>query len=189
MAILVTGGAGYIGGHMVLALLDAGEQVVVLDDLSTGFAWAVPSAATLVVGDISDEAKLRAIAAAHHIDAIAHFAAKIVVPESVSDPLGYYLNNTVKARALLEFAVRNGIGKFIFSSTAAVYGEPAINPIFEEAPAAPINPYGRSNSWSSGFSKMLLARMGFPMWRSATSTSQAPIRKAVLASPPLTRHI
>lgn len=81
MAILVTGGAGYIGGHMVLALLDAGEQVVVLDDLSTGFAWAVPSAATLVVGDISDEAKLRAIAAAHRIDAIAHFAAKIVVPE------------------------------------------------------------------------------------------------------------
>lgn len=144
MAILVTGGAGYIGGHMVLALLDAGEQVVVLDDLSTGFAWAVPSAATLVVGDISDEAKLRAIAAAHSIDAIAHFAAKIVVPESVSDPLGYYLNNTVKARALLEFAVRNGIGKFIFSSTAAVYGEPAINPIFEEASAAPINPYGRS---------------------------------------------
>ena len=144
MAILVTGGAGYIGGHMVLALLDAGEQVVVLDDLSTGFAWAVPAAATLVVGDISDEAKLRAIAAAHRIDAIAHFAAKIVVPESVSDPLGYYLNNTVKARALLEFAVRNGIGKFIFSSTAAVYGEPAINPIFEEAPAAPINPYGRS---------------------------------------------
>lgn len=144
MAILVTGGAGYIGGHMVLALVDAGEQVVVLDDLSTGFAWAVPAAATLVVGDSGDEAKLKAIAATHQIDAIAHFAAKIVVPESVSDPLGYYLNNTVKARTLLEFATRNGIRNFIFSSTAAVYGEPSVNPIFEEAPTAPINPYGRS---------------------------------------------
>jgi UDP-glucose 4-epimerase len=144
MAILVTGGAGYIGGHMVLALVDAGEQVVVLDDLSTGFAWAVPSAATLVIGDSGDEAKLKAIAATHQIDAIAHFAAKIVVPESVSNPLGYYLNNTVKARTLLEFATRNGIRNFIFSSTAAVYGEPSINPIFEEAPTAPINPYGRS---------------------------------------------
>ena len=144
MAILVTGGAGYIGGHMVLALLDAGEQVVVLDDLSTGFAWAVPTAATLVVGDIGDETKLRAIAAAHQIDTIAHFAAKIVVPDSVSDPLGYYLNNTVKARALVEFAARNGIPNFIFSSTAAVYGEPTVNPIFEDAPPAPINPYGRS---------------------------------------------
>lgn len=144
MAILVTGGAGYIGGHMVLALVDAGEQVVVLDDLSTGFAWAVPAAATLVVGDSGDEAKLKAIAATNQIDAIAHFAAKIVVPESVSDPLGYYLNNTVKARTLLEFATRNGIRNFIFSSTAAVYGEPSVNPIFEEAPTAPINPYGRS---------------------------------------------
>ncbi len=144
MAILVTGGAGYIGGHMVLALVDAGEHVVVLDDLSTGFAWAVPAAATLVIGDSGDESKLRAIVAAHQIDTIAHFAAKIVVPESVSNPLGYYLNNTVKARTLLEFATRNGIRNFIFSSTAAVYGEPPVNPIFEEAPTAPINPYGRS---------------------------------------------
>jgi UDP-glucose 4-epimerase len=144
MAVLVTGGAGYIGGHMVLALVDAGEQVVVLDDLSTGFAWAVPSAATLVIGDSGDETKLRAIAAAHEIDTIAHFAAKIIVPESVSDPLAYYLNNTVKARALLEFATRNGIKNFIFSSTAAVYGEPPVNPIFESSATAPINPYGRS---------------------------------------------
>lgn len=144
MAVLVTGGAGYIGGHMVLALLDAGEQVVVLDDLSTGFAWAVPPAATLVIGDSGDETKLRAIGAAHEIDTIAHFAAKIVVPESVADPLAYYLNNTVKARALLEFATRHGIRNFIFSSTAAVYGEPPANPIFEDATTAPINPYGRS---------------------------------------------
>jgi UDP-glucose 4-epimerase len=144
MAVLVTGGAGYIGGHMVLALLDAGEEVVVLDDLSTGFAWAVPQTATLAIGDVADVALLRKIVAAHRIEAIAHFAAKIVVPDSVADPLGYYFSNTVKARALAEFAVRNGIKRFIFSSTAAVYGEPAVNPIFETAQPAPINPYGRS---------------------------------------------
>ncbi len=144
MAILVTGGAGYIGGHMVLALLDAGEEVVVLDDLSTGFAWAVPKAAHLVVGDVADSAQWKEILAKHRIEAIAHFAAKIVVPDSVADPLGYYFSNTVKARALAEFAVRNGIKNFIFSSTAAVYGEPAVNPIFETAQPAPINPYGRS---------------------------------------------
>jgi UDP-glucose 4-epimerase len=144
MAVLVTGGAGYIGGHMVLALLDAGEEVVVLDDLSTGFAWAVPQAANLVVGDIADVALLKKIVGAHQIEAIAHFAAKIVVPDSVADPLGYYFSNAVKARALAEFAVRNGIKRFIFSSTAAVYGEPAVNPIFETAQPAPINPYGRS---------------------------------------------
>ncbi len=144
MAILVTGGAGYIGGHMVLALLDAGEQVVVLDDLSTGFSWAVPKAATLVVGDSGDKAQLERILAEHKIDSVAHFAAKIVVPESLADPIGYYLNNTVKARALIEFCIRNGIKNFIFSSTAAVYGEPVANPIFETAVPAPINPYGRS---------------------------------------------
>ncbi len=144
MAVLVTGGAGYIGGHMVLALLDAGEEVVVLDDLSTGFAWAVPKAAHLVVGDVADPVQLKEIAVRHRVEAIAHFAAKIVVPDSVADPLGYYFSNTVKARALAEFAVRNGIKSFIFSSTAAVYGEPAVNPIFETAQPAPINPYGRS---------------------------------------------
>ncbi len=144
MAILVTGGAGYIGGQMVLALLDAGEEVVVLDDLSTGFAWAVPKAAELVIGDCGDQDRLQQIAAAHDIEAIAHFAAKIVVPDSVADPLGYYFSNTVKARALAEFAVRHGIRNFIFSSTAAVYGEPPVNPIFETAQPAPINPYGRS---------------------------------------------
>ncbi len=144
MAILVTGGAGYIGGHMVLALLDAGEEVVVLDDLSTGFSWAVPKPATLVVGDMGDKDALAAIFAEHRIEAIAHFAAKIVVPESVAEPLLYYLNNTAKARNLIEAAIAAGIKHFIFSSTAAVYGEPTINPIGEDAPPQPINPYGRS---------------------------------------------
>jgi UDP-glucose 4-epimerase len=144
MAVLVTGGAGYIGSHMVLELLDAGEAVAVLDDLSTGFRWSVPDGVPLVVADMGDEAAVGRAIAEHGIDAIAHFAARIVVPESVSDPLGYYLNNTVKSRALLATAVARGVRNVIFSSTAAVYGEPAVNPIPEELPLAPINPYGRS---------------------------------------------
>jgi UDP-glucose 4-epimerase len=144
MTVLVTGGAGYIGGHMALALLDAGERVVILDDLSTGFAWAAPPAAKLIVGDFGDAALVDQLIAEYGVDAIAHFAAKIVVPESVADPLAYYLNNTAKARNLIEAAVRNKVRHFIFSSTAAVYGEPEANPVFETAPLAPINPYGRS---------------------------------------------
>lgn len=144
MAVLVTGGAGYIGGHMVLALLDAGEEVVVLDNLSTGFPWAVPAAAKLIIGDFGDAPLVDGIVAQHDIDAIAHFAAKIVVPESVVDPIAYYHNNTAKALTLLECAVRRKVKHFVFSSTAAVYGEPEINPIREKAPLAPINPYGRS---------------------------------------------
>jgi UDP-glucose 4-epimerase len=144
MAILVTGGAGYIGGHMVLALLDAGEEVVVLDDLSTGFAWAVPKPATLVIADMGDKEKLATIFAQHRIEAIAHFAAKIIVPESVTNPLLYYSNNTAKARNLIEAAVQAGIKYFIFSSTAAVYGEPSVNPVTEDVALQPINPYGRS---------------------------------------------
>ncbi|MDQ6702073.1 MAG: UDP-glucose 4-epimerase GalE [Pseudomonadota bacterium] len=144
MTVLVTGGAGYIGGHMVLALLDAGENVVVLDDLSTGFRAAVKHPAKLIVGDVGDAALVEAILAGHKIDAIAHFAAKIVVPESIGDPLRYYLNNTVKARNLIDCAVRGKIKHFIFSSTAAVYGEPPVTPVNETLPLAPINPYGRS---------------------------------------------
>ena len=144
MTVLVTGGAGYIGGHMVLALVDAGERVVVLDDLSTGFRWAVRPPATLIVGDTGNAALVDSIIREYRIDAIAHFAAKIVVPDSVTDPLLYYLNNTAKARSLLECAVRGNVRYFVFSSTAAVYGEPAYDVIPESAPLAPINPYGRS---------------------------------------------
>ena len=122
MSVLVTGGAGYIGSHMVLELLDAGEKVVVLDDLSTGFRWAVPQSVPLTVGDFGDEDLVTEVIAAHDVDAIIHFAAKIVVPDSVADPLGYYENNTAKARALLQCAVAGGVPRFIFSSTAAVYG-------------------------------------------------------------------
>ncbi len=144
MTVLVTGGAGYIGSHMVLALLDAGEEVVVIDNLSTGFDWVLPPEVELVVGDMGDQALVEGVIRRRGVDAIAHFAAKIVVPESVADPLGYYLNNTVKSRALIEAAVRAGVAHFIFSSTAAVYGEPAVVPVPEDLPLSPVSPYGRS---------------------------------------------
>ena len=128
MAVLVTGGAGYIGSQMVHELLDAGERVVVLDDLSTGFRWAVPETAHFVVGDSGDQALLTRLFREHDVDAIIHFAACIVVPDSVRDPLRYYRNNTVNSRALIESAIQNGIHHFIFSSTAAVYGNPAAVP-------------------------------------------------------------
>jgi UDP-glucose 4-epimerase len=144
MTVLVTGGAGYIGGHMVLGLLDAGERVVVLDNLSTGFAWAVPEGVELVVADFGDAERVERLIGEQQIDAIAHFAARIVVPDSMLDPLGYYLNNTAKARNLIETAVKTGVRNFIFSSTAAVYGETASEPISESATLAPISPYGRS---------------------------------------------
>lgn len=144
MAVLVTGGAGYIGSHMVLELLDAGERVVVLDDLSTGFRWAVPPEAVFVAGDVGDQALVGRLVDEHGIDGILHFAAKIVVPESVADPLSYYLNNTVKSRALIETAIRKGVKRFIFSSTATVYGNTDVSPLGEELVPWPINPYGRT---------------------------------------------
>jgi UDP-glucose 4-epimerase len=144
MTILVTGGAGYIGSHMTLELRDAGERVVVLDDLSTGFRSAVPADVPLIVGDFGDEALVRDLLTRHEIDSIIHFAAKIVVPESVADPLGYYSNNTAKARSLLAQAVAAGVTRFIFSSTAAVYGDPQSNPVTEDVALSPVSPYGRS---------------------------------------------
>ena len=147
MAVLVTGGAGFIGSHMVLSLLDAGKKVVVLDNLSTGFRWAVPDAATLVVGDVGDQDLVRTVIRKYQIDAIIHFAGSIVVPESVADPLGYYNNNTVKSRALIQSAVETGVKNFIFSSTAAVYGNPQENPVFETAQPAPMSPYGFDRSF------------------------------------------
>ena len=144
MAILVTGGAGYIGSHMVLALVDAGEDVVVLDDLSTGVRGAVSPRARLVVGDVADTPLVRRVIADHEVEEIIHFAAKIVVPDSVADPLGYYLSNTVKSRALLAAATEARVPRFVFSSTAAVYGMPKENPVGEDAPTLPISPYGSS---------------------------------------------
>ncbi len=144
MNVLVTGGAGYIGGHMVLALLDAGFKPVVFDNLSTGFRWSVPDGVPLVVGDVGDFELVLQTLRTHKIDAIVHFAAKLVVPESVTDPLGYYLNNTVKSRSLMAAAVAADVKKFVFSSTAAVYGNASDKPLSEDAPLAPLSPYGSS---------------------------------------------
>ena len=144
MSILVTGGAGYIGSHMVLELLDAGERVIVLDNLTTGFRWAVPPQATLVIGDAGDQDLVRTVIRKHEVSAIIHFAGSIVVPESVADPLGYYNNNTVKSRALMEVAVAMGVKRFIFSSTAAVYGMTGEAPVDEDAALKPMSPYGSS---------------------------------------------
>ena len=148
MSILVTGGAGYIGGHTVLAFIDRGEIPVVLDDLSTGNRDAVPSNVPFVVGDVGNIELVTRTIRQHNIDAILHFAAKIVVSESVADPLSYYLNNTVKTRALLEAAVRAKVRHFVFSSTAAVYGNPSFTPVSEEAIPAPLSPYGMSKLMS-----------------------------------------
>jgi UDP-glucose 4-epimerase len=142
--VLVTGGAGYIGSHAVLALLDAGWPVVVIDNLVTGFRWAVPEAAVFVECDIGDEALVGRTIAEHGIGAILHFAGSVVVPESVTDPLKYYRNNTVNSRALLAAAVAGGVRHFIFSSTAATYGIPERVPVSEDMPKQPINPYGMS---------------------------------------------
>jgi UDP-glucose 4-epimerase len=151
MAVLVTGGAGYIGSHMALELADNGETVLVLDDLSTGTRGLVPKGVEFVKGDIGNEALLDEVLRGRGIDAVLHFAGSIVVPESVTDPLGYYLNNAVKSRTLLAAAVAHGVKNFIFSSTAAVYGVPRATPIAEDAPLQPISPYGAS--------KMMTERM------------------------------
>ena len=141
---LVTGGAGYIGSHVVLALLAAGWRVVVLDDLSGGRRQAVPPEAAFVAGNIGDPALIGEALARHRPHVILHFAGSILVAESMTDPLKYYRNNACASRALIEAAVTHGIGSFLFSSTAAVYGVPERVPIREDAPTTPISPYGTS---------------------------------------------
>ncbi len=143
-SVMVTGGAGYIGSHAVLALLDAGYRVVVIDNLVTGFDWAVDQRATLVVANIEDDATVRAAMRDHDVFAVMHFAGSVVVPESVENPLKYYRNNTAASRSLIESAVAEGVRHFIFSSTAATYGIPEVVPVREDSPRRPINPYGMS---------------------------------------------
>ena len=144
MTVLVTGGAGYIGSHMVLALAEAGENVVVVDNLSTGFTNMLPDGLPLVVGDAGDETLIENVIAQHRVESIIHFAGSVVVPDSMRDPLGYYRNNTMTTRSLLNAAVKCGISRFIFSSTAAVYGDPDQMPVPEHAPTRPLSPYGSS---------------------------------------------
>jgi UDP-glucose 4-epimerase len=142
--VLVTGGAGYIGSHAVLALVDGGWPVAVVDNLSTGFKFAIPDGVPLYEGDIEDSALLARIFAEQKIGAIMHFAGSIIVPESVENPLKYYHNNTAKSRTLIEAAVKAGVRHVIFSSTAATYGIPEVSPVREDCPQIPINPYGMS---------------------------------------------
>jgi UDP-glucose 4-epimerase len=144
MTVLVTGGAGYIGSHAVHELTDAGTRVVVLDNLSTGSIASLPKSVLAIVGDVGDRALVASIIDEHRIDAIMHFAGSTIVPASIADPVGYYRNNTVNSHALIEAAVNGGVRHFIFSSTAAVYGNSASVPVTEDAPAAPLSPYGRS---------------------------------------------
>ena len=142
--ILVTGGAGYIGSHAVLALRDAGWPVAVIDNLTTGFRWAVPEDVAFYEGDIEDASLVGQIIADEKIGAVMHFAGSIIVSESVADPLKYYHNNSAKSRSLIESAVNGGVHHFIFSSTAATYGIPEESPVSESTPQRPINPYGMS---------------------------------------------
>jgi UDP-glucose 4-epimerase len=164
-SILVTGGAGYIGSHVVLQLRARGERVVVLDDLSRGFRQAVLDA-PLVVGKVGDPATVLPLLREHGVDTVMHFAAYTIVPESVSDPLKYYGNNTCATRSLLECCVAAGVNRFVFSSTAAVYGMPADGVAAEDTPTLPINPYGTSKLMSE--------------WMLASVAQATPLRYAAL---------
>lgn len=144
MTVLVTGGAGYIGSHMVLNLADAGEEVVVLDNLITGFDWAIDGRAQFIQGNAGDIDFVVSLIEKYRITEIIHFAGSIVVPESVTNPLKYYANNTATSRNLIEAAVKGGVKHFIFSSTAAVYGMTGLAPVIEDTPLNPMSPYGRS---------------------------------------------
>ncbi|WP_273426923.1 UDP-glucose 4-epimerase GalE [Marinobacter sp.] len=147
MKVLVTGGAGYIGSHVVRQLAQAGHDIVVFDNLSTGYRWAV-TAGELVVGDLADETAIGDVFASHKFDAVLHFAAHIVVPESVANPLKYYSNNTRNTLNLLKAVERHDVPYMVFSSTAAVYGMPEQTVLTEDLPLAPINPYGASKMMS-----------------------------------------
>jgi UDP-glucose 4-epimerase len=144
MTVLVTGGAGYIGSHMVRALVEAGERVVVIDNLSTGFSAFLPESVQLFIGDAGDENLVEGVIRQHEVESIIHFAGSVVVPDSMRDPLGYYRNNTMTTQSLLRAAVKCGVNRFIFSSTAAVYGNPDEVPVAEHAPTRPLSPYGTS---------------------------------------------
>jgi UDP-glucose 4-epimerase len=186
--VLITGGAGYIGSHTVLACRAAARPVVVLDNLSKGNRCLVPDDVPFYQGDVGDPTMLAAIFAKHRIAAVIHFAGDIVVPESVRAPLSYYLSNTCKTRSLLQACVDNGISQFVFSSTAAVYGQPDSIPVSETAPTRPANPYGTSKlmvewmlrdaSHRASLGPFGRLPMTCAMWPCATSTWPGPIPKA-----------
>jgi UDP-glucose 4-epimerase len=159
-AILITGGAGYIGSHVLLQLLERGERVVVLDNLYTGFRQAVGNA-PLIVGDVADRTLVERVLREHEVDTVMHFAAHTIVPESVRDPLKYYGNNTCATRNLLAACMQCGVHQFVFSSTAAVYGVPPNPACTEDMQPAPINPYGTSKLMSEWILRDLAAVSDF----------------------------
>ena len=161
-AVLVTGGAGYIGSHTVRRLIAEGHRVVVLDDFSTGHRWAVAPGAVVVAGDAGDQALVGVLIGEHSVGAVVHFAGSVVVPESVSDPLKYYRNNVAASRNLIEACVQNQVGKFVFSSSAAVYGIPERQPVPEETPQRPINPYGATKLIAEWMLRDVAASFGQP---------------------------
>ena len=142
--VLITGGAGYIGSHIILACQEASYPVVVLDDLSKGHRRLVPEGAAFYQGDVGDRRLVAEIIRRHAVTAVIHLAGAVVVPESMTAPLAYYQSNTCKSRSLLQSCVENDVGRFVFSSTAAVYGEPDAVPVSEDAPTRPASPYGAS---------------------------------------------
>ena len=144
MPVLITGGAGYIGSHMCWHLVDQGQQIVVIDRLSTGFSWSLPKNAELIIGDVADQRLVEDTIKRNNVDSIIHFAGSVVVPESVADPLSYYRNNAVASMLLIESAVRCSVRNFIFSSTAAVYGDSALPLVAEDTPLSPQSPYASS---------------------------------------------
>jgi UDP-glucose 4-epimerase len=187
MTVLVTGGAGYIGSHMAYALADAGEKVIVVDNLSTGFEWAVPKNAQLVVGNAGDQALLESLIVDRDIETIFHFAASTVVSDSLAIPLEYYRNNTANSRSMIESAVKGGVRNFIFSSTCAIYGKSSRVVVHEDDPPAPMSPYGSSKlmteimlcdaSAASGLKHLILRYFNVagadPLGRTGQSTRNA----------------
>jgi UDP-glucose 4-epimerase len=162
MTVLVTGGAGYIGSHAVYAFLDAGYQPVVIDNLSTGNRDVLPESVPFIKAELADQTAVAAVLRQYRCRAVVHFAGSIIVPESVTNPLKYYKNNSTVSRDLLEVCVAEGIDAFLFSSTAAVYGQPEVVPIPEDAPCTPINPYGASKMVTEQMLRDVATAHGFP---------------------------
>jgi len=191
LKILVTGGAGYIGSHTLLSLLEAGHELAVIDDLSTGNSWAIPDGVEFYEGDVSDSSLVQRILADHRCDTIMHFAAMAVVEDSVREPLKYYSNNVGAFIRLVSSAVKSDVDRFIFSSTAAAYGDPKRVPVQEDAEIAPINPYGSSKVMCERILKdaCMVSEMKYGILRYFNVAGADPQMRAGQAGPAVTHLI